>query len=88
MLKRFNSECYGTETTLQSIREKRAEKFVELKPKRGSKEYDEYFLKYNPGDKTNKKNKTIKTSKISGKTNKKKTKMNKTKKKWFNRLIF
>ena len=93
LLKRFNSECYGTETTLQTIREKRAEKFVELKPKRGTKEYDEYFLKYNPGDKTNKKNKTTKTSKLRAKTSKKNTKMNntrmnntrmnKTKKKWF-----
>jgi len=95
LLKRFNSECYGTETTLQTIREKRAEKFVELKPKRGTKEYDEYFLKYNPGDKTNKKNKTTKTnktSKLKAKTSKKNTKMNntkmnKTKKKWFNRLF-
>ena len=93
LLKRFNSECYGTETTLQTIREKRAEKFGELKPKRGTKEYDEYFLKYNPGDKTNKKNKTTKTSKLRAKTSKKNTKMNntrmnntrmnKTKKKWF-----
>ena len=95
LLKRFNSECYGTETTLQTIREKRAEKFVELKPKRGTKEYDEYFLKYNPGDKTNKKNKTTKTNKttkIKAKTSKKNTrmnntKMNKTKKKWFNKLF-
>ena len=92
LLKRFNSECYGTETTLQTIREKRAEKFVELKPKRGTKEYDEYFLKYNPGDKTNKKNKQVKTTKIKAKTSKKNTrmnntKMNKTKKKWFNKLF-
>jgi hypothetical protein len=95
LLKRFNSECYGTETTLQTIREKRAEKFVELKPKRGTKEYDEYFLRYTPGEKPAKSVKTVKTSKIRGKTNKKmnnskmnktkmnKTKMNKTKKKWF-----
>lgn len=79
LLKRFNSECYGTETTLQTIREKRAEKFIELKPKRGTKEYDEYFLRYTPGEKPIKK-KQLKTNKIRGNPNKK---MNKTKKKWF-----
>jgi hypothetical protein len=88
LLKRFNSECYGAETTLQTIREKRAEKFIELKSKRGTKEYDEYFLRYTPGDnliknKPIKINKSIKTKsktiKLSGKTSKK----NKTKKKWF-----
>jgi hypothetical protein len=83
LLKRFNSECYGTETTLQSIREKRAEKFIELKPKRGTKEYDEYFLRYTPGEKLIK-NKTVKNSKkktvkLSGNPSKK----NKTKKMWF-----
>jgi len=81
LLKRFNSECYGTETTLQTIREKRAEKFIELKPKRGTKEYDEYFLRYTPGEKPIK-NKQVKTSKIKG-TKNNRNKMNKTKKKWF-----
>lgn len=85
LLKRFNAQCYGTETTLQSIREKRAEKFVELKNNRGTKEYDEYFLKYTPGDKTVK-NKTIKQTKKITRTNKTRmnsTRMNRTKKKWF-----
>jgi hypothetical protein len=98
LLKRFNSECYGAETTLQTIREKRAEKFVELKPKRGTKEYDEYFLKYTPGVKPIK-NKTIKNKTIKkvnakmNKTIKNKTKMNRTiknkaiKKRWFNTLF-
>jgi hypothetical protein len=85
LLKRFTSECYGTETTLQTIREKRAEKFIELKPKRGTKEYDEYFLRYTPGEKLTK-NKTIKTSKIRG-TKNNRSKKNKTKKKWFNKLL-
>ena len=89
LLKRFNSECYGTEQTLQSIRENRAEKYVELKPNRGTKEYDEYFLRYTPGEKLIK-NKTIKTSKIRGVTKKTRmnsSKMNKTKKRWFNKLF-
>jgi len=98
LLKRFNSECYGAETTLQTIREKRAEKFVELKPKRGTKEYDEYFLKYTPGEKpiknkttkTNKTNKKVKTKMNRTKMNKtvkNKAKMNKTEKRWFNKLF-
>ena len=40
LLKRFNKDCYGTETTIQSIRENRAKKFKELKPYRGTKKYD------------------------------------------------
>ena len=89
LLKRFNAQCYGTETTLQGIREKRAEKFVELKNNRGTKEYDEFFLKYTPGEKPIKPvkpSKQVKTSKIKGVTKKTRmnsSKMNKTKKKWF-----
>jgi hypothetical protein len=81
LLKRFNSECYGTQQTLQTIRETRAEKFVELKPKRGTKEYDEYFLKYTPGEKPikNKTTKTNKTIKLAKTIKKVSTKMNRTK---------
>jgi len=90
LLKRFSDTCIGTETTLQSIRENRAEKFISLKSKRGTKEYDEYFLKYAPGEKT-KKNKVLaaaanaSSSASSTKKNKISYKKNKTeKKKWFN----
>ena len=56
LLKRFNTVCYGHETTLTETRAKKAEKYKELKGNRKSKEYEKYFLKYvPPGQKTNKK---------------------------------
>ena len=53
LLKRFTKSCYGKETTIQSIRENRANKFKELKHLRnkGDKEYEKYFLRYTPGEK-------------------------------------
>ena len=63
LLKRFSINCYGKNLeTLESIRATKAEKFKELKNKRGSKEYDEYFLRYTPGEKKDTKqiNKKIK----------------------------
>ena len=46
ILKRFNIDCYGNQPTLESIRAEKMEKFKELKDKRGTKEYDLWFLKY------------------------------------------
>ena len=48
LLKRFSASCYGKEETLESIRAKKSEKFTELKEKRNTREYEEWFLKYNP----------------------------------------
>jgi hypothetical protein len=48
LLKRFSMDCYGTQPTLESIREEKMKKFEELKDKRGTIEYDEWFLKYVP----------------------------------------
>jgi hypothetical protein len=50
LLRRFSIACYGTQKTLGDIRGDRASKFLELKNKRGTKEYDAWFLKYRPGD--------------------------------------
>jgi hypothetical protein len=52
LLKRFSLSCYGTQPTLESIRAEKAEKFAELKDKRTDPEYESWFLKYNPGDKS------------------------------------
>ena len=75
-LKRFSIDCYGTQPTMESIRSEKIEKFKELKEKRGTKEYDEWFLKYgySSGEligetQKEKKNKSIKKNK-----NKKKNK--------------
>jgi len=48
LLKRFSLECYGKQPTLETIRAEKAEKFKELSGKRGTHEYEEWFLRYNP----------------------------------------
>jgi hypothetical protein len=50
LLKRFSITCYGKQETLESIRAKKADKFKELRNKKNSKEYEEWFLRYNPGE--------------------------------------
>jgi hypothetical protein len=57
LLKRFSINCYGKNLeTIESLRATKAEKFKELKNKKGSKEYDKFFLKYSPGEKRDTKN--------------------------------
>lgn len=46
VLKRFTMNCVGKQETLLEIREKKAQKFRSLK--KGTVEYNEWFLKYNP----------------------------------------
>ena len=73
LLKRFSINCYGEQETLESMRADKAKKFKELSTKRGSKEYEEYFLRYTPGENKRTKKSTKKKTK---KTKKKKTKKN------------
>ena len=77
LLKRFSINCYGNNReTLDTIRSIKAEKFKELKNKKGSKEYDEYFLRYTPGEKSN--NKTRNNTSKSKNSNKTRNNSNKT----------
>jgi len=48
ILKRFSTECYGKQPTLEVIRSEKAEKFKELSNDRKSREYEMWFLKYIP----------------------------------------
>jgi hypothetical protein len=48
VLKRFSIKCIGKQPTIESMRSEKMEKFNELKDKRGSKDYDMWFLQYNP----------------------------------------
>ena len=48
ILKRFSIECYGKQPALEDIRAEKTSMFKELADKRGTREYDEWFLKYNP----------------------------------------
>jgi hypothetical protein len=53
LLKRFSIECYGKQTTLQDIRNKKQEKYKELLNNKKSYEYNMLFLKYNPEENKN-----------------------------------
>ena len=83
VLRRFSISCYGHQDSIEELRAEKAEKFKELKNKKGTKEYNEWFLNYRPEDKNEKKmeynKKTSKSSKPlkiikTNKTTKKNTK--------------
>lgn len=48
ILKRFSLQCYGKQPTLPTIREEKMRKYEELRGKRGTKDYEMWFLKYSP----------------------------------------
>jgi hypothetical protein len=48
ILKRFSTSCYGREHTLNDIRDEKYGKMVELKTKKNTREYEEWFLNYIP----------------------------------------
>ena len=48
LLKRFNFDCIGKQPQLEDIRAEKAEMFKKLMDKKGSMEYNMWFLKYNP----------------------------------------
>jgi hypothetical protein len=50
LLKRFSINCYGHQLTMEEIRAIKAERFIELKDKKGTAEYDKYFLRYRPSE--------------------------------------
>jgi len=77
LLKRFSLNCMGHQETIEEMRAEKAAKYTELKDKKDSSEYEEWFLRYRPTDnvKTNKANKTNKMlNKKKGKTRKHKKK--------------
>ncbi len=50
LLRRFTITCYGRQQTIEDMRSEKAKKFRELKDKKNSTEYQEWFLRYNPAD--------------------------------------
>ena len=74
LLKRFSIDCYGKQLTMEEIRSQKATRFKALSSKRGTREFDYYFLKYNPAAKK----RTIKGTKLGPKSG---TKSKDTKKK-------
>lgn len=48
LLRRFSITCYGHQESVEEMRSHKNEMFQQLKSKRGTKEYDEWFLNYKP----------------------------------------
>lgn len=68
MLKRFSMNCIGKQMELNDMRIEKSEKYKELKNKRNSREYEEWFLKYIPAEEEKNKNeKRIKNKTRKGK---------------------
>ena len=80
LLRRFSISCYGKQDTQEHMRAEKTIKYNELKNKRGTKEFDEWFLRYVPQEKNKKNNKTKRK-----KT--KKRKKRKTQKRKINKFI-
>lgn len=51
LLKRFTLNCYGTQPTREEIRTEKNQMHEILKDKKGTREYEEYFLNYVPSRK-------------------------------------
>ena len=77
LLRRFSINCMGHQETVEEMRAEKAEKFNELKDKKNSTEYEEWFLRYRPIDNKRKSNDDQKN---------KKTKRNKRKKRQTRKL--
>lgn len=63
LLRRFSISCYGTQSTLESMRQEKTDKYEELKNKKTSKEYEAWFLKYTPATDSKKSETKAKTKK-------------------------
>jgi hypothetical protein len=63
VLRRFSTECYGDQETLADMRKEKAKAFKKFGTARGTKEYEEHFLRYVPGEE--KKKSSAKTRKHS-----------------------
>ena len=77
LLKRFSIDCYGKQLTMEEIRAEKANKYRELAKNRESKEFQQWFLKFNPAQrKLMKAIKTIKSKETTNKTKKRTPKKN------------
>jgi hypothetical protein len=50
LLKRFTLDCYGSQPTLDDLRNEKTTKYNLLNGQYGTKEYDEWFLRYRPNE--------------------------------------
>ena len=76
LLRRFSINCMGHQESVEEMRAEKAEKYNQLKDKKKSEEYEEWFLRYRPAEtkETTKQsqNKTKRTKKKKRQTRKKK----------------
>lgn len=79
VLKRFSLQCIGKQPTLEDMRNEKSKMYEELKGKRGTRQYEEWFLRYAPGEKNKKVEKKKEDKKKKGKTRGKKAKKSKKK---------
>lgn len=80
LLRRFTVTCYGHQESVEEMRAQKAKVYNELKNDRNSKEYEEWFLSYTPGNLSTTSNKGEKqTKKIVNTKNEIKNKFKKTK---------
>jgi hypothetical protein len=86
ILRRFSIKCYGQQETLEMMRKEKSEMFEKLKNKRKGKDWEYYFLKYNPGNK-NPRGKSFTKKKKGVKKTIKKRRARKTKKSTIRRLL-
>jgi len=70
ILKRFTTKCYGKQETMEDIRAQKAFLYNKLKKNKCDSEFQKYFLRYTPSNKSRcftkkykKKNKKVKKSK-------------------------
>ena len=83
LLRRFSINCMGHQETIEEMRAEKAEKFIELKTKKNSPEYEEWFLRYRPLDNT--KDNDTKDNNTNKKKTNNKSKNDKSKKKIINK---
>ncbi len=50
LLRRFSINCMGHQESVEEMRAEKAEKYNELKDKKKSEEYEEWFLRYRPSE--------------------------------------
>lgn len=85
LLRRFSIICYGHQDSIEEMRAEKAKKFKELQTKRGTQEYEEWFLNYKPNTESDKKKlkttvlKNVKTTNSSNTKTSKNQKMKTTK---------
>jgi hypothetical protein len=70
VLRRFSINCYGKQETIQDMRAEKVEKYKELKDKKGTTEYERYFLKYSPYEEASERKERKMTRKMTQKKRK------------------